>query len=760
MKSRYLRALCAAPVLLLGAAHGQNIQGSSPASETIIVTGRRISASGPNDSASVTRADVAKTINTVNTEDMLKYLPDLLVRKRHYGDTQDPITTRTSGVGSSARSLIYADGVLLSSPIGNNNTSASPHWGLAPPNEISRIDVLYGPFSAQYPGNSIGAVVEITTRMPQGFEADAQATGALQGFDQYGVKDTYSTYEASAGIGDRIGNLAWRIGFNHLGTYGQPLSYVTLAQPSAMSNAGVPADGAFADKSRTGTPIEVIGAGGIEHQIENTANLRLTYDFTKALELAYTLAVFDQRDDAGAETFLSNAAGDPVYSGSVNIAGRSYDIAQSAFASGIYDDRQTHYAQGLSLRYDNGGRWNWQAIVTDYDYGRDIQRAPSTAPPTGFAGGPGTITNMNDTGWYTGDIKAGFHAAHNDQLTFGLHYDNDQLGLFKYNTSDWLHASPGAFASASRGKTQTAALWAQNVWQITKSLKLTLGARGESWRAFDGFNYSLAPALAVTQPTLSGSWISPKASLAWQPVEHWTLTASYGKAYRMPTVSELYQAITTGTTLSVPNPHLHPERANSYEVSAQWLIENMRIRLSLFEEDLDNALISQSAPLVAGSTTLYNYVQNVDFVRSRGAELVFERSNAFIRGLSIRGSLTYVDPKIIKDSGFAAAVGKQVPQVPKLRATLQADYSPDERWSFSLAARYSDRVYGTVDNSDTVTHTFTGFDGYFVMDARARYQVNDNWSTAFGIDNLNNRRYFLYHPFPMRSFVLELDYAL
>ncbi|MDB5740110.1 MAG: TonB-dependent receptor, partial [Alphaproteobacteria bacterium] len=88
--------------------------------ETIIVTGQRTLDGAP--AVSVTAGDAAIRINAVNTEDLLRYAPDLLVRKRHIGDTQDPIATRTSGIGQSARSLIYADGMLLSSPIGNNNS--------------------------------------------------------------------------------------------------------------------------------------------------------------------------------------------------------------------------------------------------------------------------------------------------------------------------------------------------------------------------------------------------------------------------------------------------------------------------------------------------------------------------------------------------------------------------------------------------------------------------------------------------------------
>src|SRR5689334_9183377 len=76
-------------------------------SEYVIVTADRAGRGDPAAPDTVITASKAQEqINTVNTEDMLKYAPSLLVRKRHYGDVQDPIATRTSGVGASARNLI------------------------------------------------------------------------------------------------------------------------------------------------------------------------------------------------------------------------------------------------------------------------------------------------------------------------------------------------------------------------------------------------------------------------------------------------------------------------------------------------------------------------------------------------------------------------------------------------------------------------------------------------------------------------------
>ena len=63
----------------------------------------------------------------------MKYLPSVFLRKRNNGDTQATMATRVWGVSSSARSLIFADGVPLTALIANNNTIGGPRWGLVSP---------------------------------------------------------------------------------------------------------------------------------------------------------------------------------------------------------------------------------------------------------------------------------------------------------------------------------------------------------------------------------------------------------------------------------------------------------------------------------------------------------------------------------------------------------------------------------------------------------------------------------------------------
>src|SRR4051812_15467190 len=150
-----------------------------------------------------TREQVEETINAFDSEDALKYLPSLNVRKRYPGDYDHAVlASRASGTGNSARSLVYADGILLSNLLGNGATF-TPRWGMVSPEEIERVDVLYGPFSAAYSGNSVGAVVDYVTRMPDRFEAHLKYGYYLEHFRLYGTDDDFPAHSTSASIGNR-----------------------------------------------------------------------------------------------------------------------------------------------------------------------------------------------------------------------------------------------------------------------------------------------------------------------------------------------------------------------------------------------------------------------------------------------------------------------------------------------------------------------------------------------------------------------------
>jgi iron complex outermembrane receptor protein len=223
----------------------------------------------PTTMEGVTREQIEQTINATDSEDALKYLPSLLVRKRYIGDYNHAIlSSRASGTGNSARSAVYADGILLSNYLGNGvgGLSFPPRWGLVTPEEIERVDVMYGPFSAAYPGNSVGAVVEYTTRMPEKFEAHGKAGFVLQPFHLYNTDETFRSWETSAAAGNRSGDWAWWFNVNHTDSESQPLTFATrLVSSGTPGSAGTPVTGAAPDRNNTNAPIYVLGSGTQYH---------------------------------------------------------------------------------------------------------------------------------------------------------------------------------------------------------------------------------------------------------------------------------------------------------------------------------------------------------------------------------------------------------------------------------------------------------------------------------------------------------------
>jgi iron complex outermembrane receptor protein len=710
----------------------------------------------PNTTSTVTAEMIERTISVVTPEDTLRYVPNVLIRQRHIGDTQSPITTRTSGVGASARTLIYVDGMLISSLIGNNNTSASPKWGLISPNAVERVDVLNGPFAAAFAGNSIGSVITFTTRTPNQFEGHLEAQAGQQSFSKYGDDDHYETYRVAGDIGDRFGPFAFRLSYNHLDSHSQPLTYVTATVPTTTSTAGTPVTGGFDDANRTGAAIKVLGSSGLEHQVQDNASGRFTYDVTPSMTLAYTFGLFANDDDATVNSYLRTAAGTPAYSGALNIGGRLYNLAPSAFSNGVYRFDELQLAQGLSLSSHTGGVFDFDVTATTFDYLKSRQRIAGTALPAAFTGGPGTVADLDGTGWYTIDANGKWRPNDAHTVTFGIHQDRFTLDNPRYALDNWRDGPAGALVANSQGHTRTQALWAQDSWAVTPDVRLTVGGRYERWRAFGGLNVSTAPPLNTHQPGISHETFSPKGVIAWSPSPDWTLKASLAVANRFPTVTELYQAVTTGTTLSVPDPNLKPERALSSELSVERRWGGGQARVALFDERIHNTLLSQTAAL---NNVNVSFVQNVDRTRATGVEFVASQKDILIPGLELSGWATYLDTEVERDTAFAAAVGKRLPQLPRWRGSVVATYSGIPKLDLTLAARYSDRSYASLDNSDHYANTYQGFGAFFVVDAHASYKVTDHLTAGLGVSNLNNRKYFLFHPFPQRTVLVDLSYA-
>jgi iron complex outermembrane receptor protein len=724
----------------------------------------------PQESFSITAKQIDETINLKDPEDAVKYLPSLFVRKRNDGDNQAVLATRTWGLSSSARTLIYYDDLLVSALIGNNNSGASPHWNLISPEAIARIDFLNGPFSAAYPGNSIGGVLLITSKMPDKPFAVAKETVSVMPWNQYGTKDTYVTSQTSAAAGNRDGKLSWLVTANYLDSYQQPLTYTTFGTLLGVGPANT--TGTIAALSRTGGVANVIGTGALAHSQQTSENVRLAYDISPLVQATYSFGIWNNHQTSNPQTYLtSTATGTPTFGG------------QAGFASNKYIWDQTQMSNAISLKSDTKGVYDFDLSASSYNYLQDIMFNPFTVAPTGVGFSQnGRITRNDGTNWQNADAKGIWRPYGYDgpqEISFGLHGDRYELNNPVYASTVW-YATPstgtGQLYSEGLGETRTGALWVQDAWKIVPELKLTLGGRLETWRALDGFNVNtttssagaITSTAAINQPSLASTNFSPKASLSYDPNKEWAVTANFGEAYRYPTVTELYQNITVAGVATFANPNLTPEQDFNGELNIERHWNDGRVRLTLFKEHVNNAIISQTTNVTnsTGGQTPTTTIGNVDAIGMQGVELSGEKDNVAIKGLKLFGSVTYVDSRILSDPTFVNAagqptnvVGKRVPNVPELRSTLGVTYRPNDSWAYTVAARYTGKQYATLDNTDIVQHVFQAFDPFVVVDMKVHYTATQNFAFDFGIDNIFNEQYFLFHPFPGRTYVLAGKYT-
>lgn len=702
----------------------------------------------PTTTAGVTRAEIETQVNATDAEDALKYLPSLLVRKRYIGDYDHAVlATRASGTNNSARSLVYADGILLSNLLGNGATF-TPRWGLVNPEAIERVDVLYGPFSAAYSGNSVGAVVDYVTRMPQRQEVHAKLGYSLEHFRLYGTDESYPATSVSASIGERRGRLSAWLSVARVDSHGHPIAFASVTPGVNERASGTAVTGAVQDLNTKGAPWAIVGAYGQTDTRQDQARLKLAYDITDDLRLSYTLGVWRNHAQRDAESYLRDAAGRAVYAGTVGMDGRFYDIGATALAP--TRSEQLHRIHGLALKRHTGKAFDFGIVASRYRYVRDLTRSPTVALPAASNGGAGRLADASGTGWTTFSAAVTWRPDRAHTIEAGLQDDAYRLATTVYATPDWIRGGAGPRVSAFGGEASLRSAYVQDAWTMSPRWTAMLGLRGERWSARDGH---LATATADTpyQPR-GASDLSPKAALQFRLSADATLKASVGRAVRYPTVSELFQGSTTTNETVINEPDLTPETSVTSEVSYVRSVSLGRVRATYFRETTHDALYSQTNARNVTS------VQNVGLIRTDGVELATELTGVGLENLDVNASLTFADSIIERNAGLPSSEGKWQPRVPRWRGNLVAVYHPGSHWSFTGAARYSGRQFNTLDNSDVNSHTYFGTSPFLVVDTRARYRHDAHWSAAAGVDNVGNRTYWNFHPYNQRTWTLEVRY--
>ncbi|MEO7067527.1 MAG: TonB-dependent receptor, partial [Rhodanobacter sp.] len=695
----------------------------------------------PSVQVRVTRQQL-QVQNVTESADALKYAPNMMVRKRYVGDPNAVISGRNAGTLQSARSLVYADGLLLSNLM-TNGYDGAPRWGMVVPQEIGAVDILYGPYSALYPGNSLGTTVLIHTLLPQRWVASVSSQFFSQDYhDAYGAGGHFNGHQVAATLGDKQGRWSWLLELSQLDNDGQPMQYAT-ARTGGNPALAVPVTGATLDRNPNGTPRLVYGANSIEHTVQTQGKLKVGVDVTDQIAALFTVGWWRNRAEDRTRSLLHDDAGQTVSSGTISSGGQTWTLPASGLAPTSAKDTHILYGAELNGHLDNG--WYWTAVASHYDFLRSQAATAALPEPGAPLGGPGSIANRSGSGWDTFDLRSSGPLGNQHMLYAGIHGDRYVLNTRVRNASNWLGGADGTPISAFAGRTQTRAAYLQDVWSFADTWALTTGGRLEQWRAYGGLLANASSTLHYGDRKRTD--FSPKAALNWDLADDWELRLAYGKAVRYPTVAELFQGTISANAIINNNPALKPEIDESNDLTLTRHLDNGHWRVSLYQDRISDSLYSQTDITVTPTVTS---VQNIDRMRSRGIEGEIKLTDVWTSGLDLQASIAFNHAKTLQDRQYPLANGKYFPRIPKIRASMLADYHFTPQWDASLGIRHSGRQYGTLNNNDFV-NTYGAVSTFTVADAKLRWKFAPQWVASVGVDNLTNKQYWVYHPYAGRT---------
>lgn len=694
-------------------------------------------------------------INAIDTSDVFKYLPGSYLRKLAPGSTNRPLIIRGNASFLTARTLVLADGIRISDFLAAGNSNG-PKWQMVAPEEIERVDVIYGPYSAALSGNSLSGTAMITTRFPQKKEIRADANTFYQNFQEYKTNLDLRGYTANVSYGDKIGGLSFLAWYDRLETDAQPTTYITRQASAGGVSGGSAVTGWVSDSDPKGAERYILGSYGKQELVNNTLKVKMAYDLTSEQQLRFIWAFWDSRQQYGVpETYLRDALGKPVYSGPVVINGKSYNLAADTFTYQKTEKQDFLYA--LTYALNSAGGLKLSASTSFYNLAKDITRQSGTSPTVSESGGAGKVTD-NDNGWNTADLKGAYDlkwlGVHT--LGTGYHFDRYYVDSSTWKASDWNRDIRTSLSQRDQGKTETHGFFLEDTWSLDKQWSVYLGGRYEWWKGFDGAKSidGLTGRITTGLADKNEKGFSPKFSTTFKPSEDWRLRFSLGLANRYPTVGELYYGgITSQGMINNGNPDLKPERIFAKDFTITRALGSLGdTRLTFFEDDVKDAINSQTNFY----TNVTNY-QNVEEVRTRGIELAVNIQRFLIPGLGLFTNGAWTDSEILRNDNVPSSVGKTFPRVPKWRLKCVLDYAPSECWFVTFSGHYAGKQFGTLDNSDT-NDGYGAVDRFLVFDTKFSYKLHKNLTAAVGVDNITDELYHVSHPYPRRTFFANLKF--
>jgi outer membrane receptor protein involved in Fe transport len=310
---------------------------------------------------------------------------------------------------------------------------------------------------------------------------------------------------------------------------------------------------------------------------------------------------------------------------------------------------------------------------------------------------------------------------------------------------DGLDAQTGTQVTLRRvsgGTQRSLGAFVQDLWTPVPDLMVTLSARVDRWRNYDGHNFehsvpsgtptaNNAPSLPARDDTVA----SPRVAARYHFTSWLSAWGDLGWGFRAPTLNELYRQFRVGTVLTLANNQLGPERLVGGEAGIT--IEpahNLTWRATWFDNRVKDPVSNVTLTTVGANVTQ----QRQNLGRTKITGLQTDAEYRLGAGWAVSGGYLYNRATVREFAANPNLVGNDLPQVPTHRGSVQVQYANPRYVNVAFAVQ---AIGAQFDDDQNLKSRV--LPGYAVLSFTASRRVSRNLEVFAGVQNLTDREYFV-----------------
>lgn len=312
-------------------------------------------------------------------------------------------------------------------------------------------------------------------------------------------------------------------------------------------------------------------------------------------------------------------------------------------------------------------------------------------------------------------------------------------------------------ALGAGGRQATTGIYGEDVIRLTSRWQVTGALRFDHWRNYDALSTlkplgSPRPSTVTNFPERTESAISPHLGMLYRLTSNLSLVGSAYRAFRAPTLNELYRGFRVGDVVTNANSELKAERLTGAEAGAQFDAFRSKLtgRGTFFWSDVTDPIANVTLSVTPSLITRQR--QNLGRTRSRGVDL--DASLHVTPTLELTSGYEFVNATVQSFAADPSLVGLELPQVPRNVFTFQALYSnptASSQWrrvTLGLQGRYVGSQFDDDQN-------LLPLGNFFTLDAYLSRSIWHDTEAYVAAENIFDERYAV-----QRTPVPQLGYPL